>query len=309
MAKKLFIILPILFLLSYLLLCPREAVVASANGLLLWFYTLLPTLLPFMILTNLVNSMHLSDSIVYVLRPILQPLLKISKNGCFILLMGLLCGFPMGGKLCGDFIRQGRISTKEAQYLLTISNMASPAFILSYILISCLHIEINIGKYFFCIYFPLFLWAIVARYFFYPDNFIQQKENLANIDFPKINFHIIDQCIMDGFEVITKLGGYLILFSILNSLLQKVPFLSLTAKNIIILFTEITNGTRVIMDTSISTPAKTILILAAANFGGFSFLAQTASMIKDTGLSMKIYIKEKAIISIMTAFLSYILFI
>ncbi|MDD3414300.1 MAG: transporter [Lachnospiraceae bacterium] len=309
MAKKLFIILPILFLLSYLLLCPREAVVASANGLLLWFYTLLPTLLPFMILTNLVNVMRLSDSIVYVLKPILQPLFKISKNGCFILLMGLLCGFPMGGKLCGDFVRQGRISIKEAQYLLTISNMASPAFILSYIFMSSLHIENEIGKYLLCIYLPLFLWAIVARYFFYPDQFILQKDNLSVTDLPKINFKIIDQCIMDAFAVITKLGGYLILFSILSSLLQKVPFLSLPAKNIMILFTEITNGTRVIMDTSISTPVKTVLVLTAVNFGGLSFLAQTASMIKDTGLSMKIYIKEKAIISIMTAFLSYILFI
>ena len=309
MAKKLFLILPIIFLLSYLLLCPREAVFASANGLLLWFYTLLPTLLPFMILTNLVNVMHLSDSIVYVLKPVLQPLFKISKNGCFILLMGLLCGFPMGGKLCGDFVRQNRISTKEAQYLLTISNMASPAFILSYIFMSSLHIENEIGKYLFCIYFPLLLWAIVARYFFYPNQFILPKDNLENSDFPKMNFKIIDQCIMDAFTVITKLGGYLILFSILSSLLQKVPFLSLPAKNIMILFTEITNGTRVIMDTSISTSVKTVLVLTAVNFGGLSFLAQTASMVKDTGLSMKIYIKEKAIISIMTAFLSYILFI
>ena len=54
----------ILFFLI-MLLCPQEVFFGASKGLLLWFQTVLPTLLPFMILSGLLIS---TNSIVYLDR-------------------------------------------------------------------------------------------------------------------------------------------------------------------------------------------------------------------------------------------------
>ena len=51
--KKKIILLSVILLLLFLLCYPAEALAAARNGLKLWLETLLPTLLPFMILTGI----------------------------------------------------------------------------------------------------------------------------------------------------------------------------------------------------------------------------------------------------------------
>ena len=50
--KKKFICFAILILTVYILLYPADAVNASRNGLMLWYEKVLPTLLPFAIISN-----------------------------------------------------------------------------------------------------------------------------------------------------------------------------------------------------------------------------------------------------------------
>ena len=50
--KKKFICFAILILTAYILLYPADAVNASRNGLMLWYEKVLPTLLPFDIISN-----------------------------------------------------------------------------------------------------------------------------------------------------------------------------------------------------------------------------------------------------------------
>lgn len=49
----------IFLLIFYMLLAPAEAVAAAGNGLVLWYQTILPTLLPFTILSNLFISSNM----------------------------------------------------------------------------------------------------------------------------------------------------------------------------------------------------------------------------------------------------------
>ena len=56
-----------------------------------------------------------------------------------------------------------------------------------------------------------------------------------------MNFKIIDTGIMDGFETLTRLGGYIMLFSMIASLLQKLPVPHIVTL-ILTGMVEITNG-------------------------------------------------------------------
>lgn len=311
MKKNMFAIPFILLLLVFILFYPADALKASLNGLMLWFYTLLPTLLPFLILTNLVNSLNLGNSLTFLIRPFASLLFRLSGNGCYILLMGLLCGFPMGAKLCGDFVRTGRISRQEAQFLLPICNMVSPAFLVSYLFTAMLHQTENILPFLVCIYAPVFVWGLFSSHFLYDLKEPAQKNSLASVrpDTPTLCAAMIDNCIMNSFEIITRLGGYLILFSLLSAVIANIPVFSETFRCVLLMLLEITNGAKVTAASDLPKSMQIFLILTGANLGGASFLAQTAGMLKETKLSLLRYITEKAIISAMTAFLSVFLII
>ena len=89
----------ILLLLLYMFLEPQRSLEASQRGLLLWFQTLLPTLLPFMILSNLVIRVGTAERLLSPFAPFFRRFLHLSPAGAYGYLLGLLCGYPMGANL------------------------------------------------------------------------------------------------------------------------------------------------------------------------------------------------------------------
>ena len=131
--KQIAILSSLIFLFIIMLFFPKATLAGAADGLLLWFQMILPTLLPFMILSNLLLQTNAIYYISCALKPILQPLFQISTPSCYAVLVGFLCGYPMGAKIIADLTRSNRISKEEGQYLLSFCNNSSPMFILSYI--------------------------------------------------------------------------------------------------------------------------------------------------------------------------------
>ncbi len=122
----------------------------------------------------------------------------------------------------------------------------------------------------------------------------------------QITFKIIDAGIMNGFETLIKLCGYIVIFSILCQpllLLQnRLPGLALGIGGLL----EITNGISMISSYHLETSAIFLLCSVFTAFGGLSGIAQTSSMVGDTVLSMKSYIRDKFIFSLGTLILSLI---
>lgn len=119
-----------------------------------------------------------------------------------------------------------------------------------------------------------------------------------------MNFKIIDAGIMNGFETLTRLGGYIMLFSMIASMTQKLP-LSATLRLIITGAAEITNGISLIPTSIESAKWQYILAMTFTAFGGLSGIAQTSSMIKDTGLSLKNYCILKLLLTVCSLLLAW----
>lgn len=119
-----------------------------------------------------------------------------------------------------------------------------------------------------------------------------------------MNFKIIDAGIMNGFETLTRLGGYIMLFSMVASLLQKLPVPDLF-RLCITGVTEITNGINLLGKASLPDGIRYVLAMGFTAFGGLSGLTQTSSMIKDTPLSLKNYFLKKLFLSAVSALLAY----
>ena len=126
-------LLPLLILFFFLLFFPRQTLEASKSGLLLWFDSILPTLLPFLIVSGLILKTSLSDYFQKYLGPAFRRLFHCSDSGAFCLLCGLLCGYPVGARLIALQLQEDQLSLEEGQYLLSFCNQTSPAFISSYV--------------------------------------------------------------------------------------------------------------------------------------------------------------------------------
>jgi len=301
MKKKMFILI-ILLSLFYILLFPDITVHAAGNGLILWFEQVLPSLLPFAILSNIIIASDILPSLVKNIIPLIQKLIPVSTSGAFVLLSGFLFGFPMGSKNCARLLLDGKMEQSEAEVLFIITNNMSPVFIQNYILGQQLRMPQYFGWSILILYLPPLL---LGR------TLLRQSKNNKNIhkksaSRSKINFQIVDAGIMNGFETLTKIGGYIMIFSILAScfLLLPIPYY---IKTCCIGVVELTNGIHFLSTTVLNPESKYVLAMIFTAFGGLSGIAQTSAMIKDTGLSIKKYVFWKLILCIITGILSFLI--
>lgn len=295
-------ILIILLCLFYILKYPAVTVNAAANGLVLWFEHILPALLPFAILSNIIISSNILPSLTGKILPILKHIIPVSESGAFVLLSGFLFGFPMGSKNCAELLRQNKITKEEADILFIITNNMSPVFIQSYILEQ----QLKLHGYFVLSLLILYLPPLILGSFLLRKQKASDFSHKKSASRSKINFQIVDAGIMNGFETLTKIGGYIMIFSILASCFSMLP-LPNQVKLCFIGITELTNGIHAISHTSMTKGSQYVLAMVFTAFGGLSGIAQTSAMIKDTGLSIKRYCFIKAVLAIITGLLAAII--
>lgn len=292
-----------LLLTSLMLLHSKESVYYALTGLNLWFLKMVPTLLPFMILSGIMVRMNLTEGFVSLLYPLFRPVFKISKNMTYCILMGFLCGFPMGAKVINELYIRNRISKQEAEYLLAFCNNIGPIYFIGFVLPTLnlsLKMPYLIGMYGIPIVYGLFL-----RFTVYRKKILCPQRASIQTHAPKENISILlhlDDAIGSAVSSITILGGYMILFNLLNlvphALLVRfghIPSSSSLLLAIINGILEITSG---ISRLGNQFPLITLLLLP---FGGFSCIAQTYSTIKESNLSLKKYILHKIILVGLTA--------
>ena len=292
----------ILFALFYILKYPTVTVNAAANGLILWFERVLPSLLPFAILSNIIITADILPALTGKILPILRPVIPVSEAGAFVLFSGFLFGFPMGSKNCAELLRQDKISQREADVLFIITNNMSPIFIQSYILEQQLQLSNFFLKTLLILYLPPFILGCILLQKTSTHQYLIQKKSASR---SKINFQIVDAGIMNGFETLTKIGGYIMIFSILASCFAILP-LPETIKLYCIGLTELTNGIHILCASTLSFVHKYVLAMVFTAFGGISGFLQTSAMIKDTRLSVKNYLFWKVILCIITGVLAYL---
>ena len=111
-----------------------------------------------------------------------------------------------------------------------------------------------------------------------------------------------DVHMMGCFETMVKIGGYIMLFSILAMYLANLPFDLPLMRPALLGAVEITTGIQAIAASGPGFPAA-VLIAAATAFGGFSGIFQTKSVLKNAGLSIRHYILWKTLHSLITCML------
>ena len=303
-----------LLLTGCILTHSAQSLTYAELGLNLWFHKMIPSLLPFMILSGIMVRLNLTEKMSMAVYPAVGPLYRVRKNVCYCMLLGFLCGFPMGARVTADLRERNLLTAREAQYLLAFCNNIGPVYFCSFVL--PLLGRRLVLPYLFGMYGIPLLYGLLLRYTVYRDIGVifqktlmppytnkaytgnQGRTGLHNSELRSSEFHsskilnATEQSVQASIQSILILGGYMILFNLMNL----IPHV-LLGRPIELLgpILEITGGLGLLKT---SLPLYSLLALS---FGGLSCIAQTYSCIKNTDLSLADYISHKVILTLLNA--------
>ncbi len=283
----------IIMCMIMLITMPEICIEGARNGLLLWFETILPTLFPFFIISRLIIELKLCPRKLLPFYPIF---------------VGLLSGYPTGALTISSMYSQKQLSKHTAENLLVLCNNASPAFLISYVACTKLHltnsyiiwISVVGSSALICILFCLFNKSDTKN--------TCTHKNPAEYSAGLLNLKLFENIIMKSFEILLLIGGYVIIFSLLANVILSLPF----NKNISTILSgicEITTGINLITSKTctLNYELKCIFSSAICGFGGMSALIQTYSGIKESGLSLKKYLFQRILCALLSGLICFIL--
>lgn len=301
------LILFILFL--FFLTAPGVVFTAAKTAVSLWATTLVPSMLPFFILNEMLTATGGIALLGRLLEKPAQRLLKLPGEAGFVLAAGYSAGVPVSAVLIADLRRQGRLTRSQGNRLLPCAANVSPIFILSAVAVSMLNAESS-GAALALIHYGsnLFLTMVVSlfarREKMLPRDAI--AKNYAPEETPLLN--ILTDAIFRSLKTMVLIGGLILVFFILIAFFKETGIIQLICKICLISreheeaatalfsgFLEITAGTNAVSLSNLAFPMKLSFISAILAFGGLSALTQVAAQLKDTDLSIVPYFFYKII--------------
>lgn len=288
--------LPLIFLLL-LILFPTISIKGAKTGLMLWYSTVVPTLLPFIIISNLIVRTGGMQYFTYLFYPIYLVFHKLLKCLPYVCVIGFFCGYPMGAKIINDLTVQNQMTRKQGQFLLNTCNNASPMFIIGYVVVATLKSSVSILEFMGFVYLPVLLYG--ALYLLLHPRLLKEPEGVKHGGL-SFSGGSLDDTIMDAFVIVMRIGGYIMLFSIAAQLFIHMNIQSQLIRLLLIGFSEVTTGVSYISQSLLSGTQKIALIAAATTFGGLSSIAQTKSVLTSSKLSILPYLLTKLLLALMS---------
>ena len=313
-----------------LLIFSKSNLSAVKSGLSLWANSVVPSLFPFFVATELLMHTDIVMQLGLLLNKYMKPLFNIRGEGAFCFIMGIISGYPIGAKIASNFRINNICSKEECERLLSFTNNSGPLFIIGTVGILMFK-NTTIG-------FLLFITHILACisvgivFRFWKKNsssklsFSKQHEKNSlknNICFSNLG-EVLAESITNSVSTIILIGGFVVIFSsiisifnasgllnVINNIFSPITdFFNINSSFSSSFFTgllEITNGINSISNI----PCKKIsinIVLSAflLGFGGISVFLQVLSIISKTDLSIKPYIYGKLLQGILSALYTYL---
>lgn len=322
-------IISFLFILIFLLLIifSNQAFTSAKKGIELFIYNVLPSIFPFLVLSNIIIQTNIVTLIDKLFSPITNRLFKLPGISSIPIILGIFSGYPIGAKIVKELYEKKLLSRNSANKLLSFTNNSGPLFIISFIGISLYH-DTKTGILLLLTHIiSAFIVGIIISLFSKKDeiiNITHSKESILNNNTKTISNIIVDS-VKDSINTCLFIGGFIIFFSVIICLLTNSFFFDIISKpinyilNIFNISTiqtipflqgiiEMTNGINIISTlNSIPYIYKISLTAFILGIGGLSIYMQLLAIISNTDLSSKKYIIGKVLHGIIACVLTYLL--
>ena len=273
-----------------------------------------------------------------ILEPLMRPLFRVPGVGGFAWAMGMASGFPAGAKLTARLRQEGQLTRSEAERLVSFTNSSSPLFIFGAVSVGFfqnarLGIILALAHYL-----GNFLVGFTMRFYgekplkkeqTKPTGFLLSKALSAlhrkRLENKKPIGKLVGDAVTSSIQTLLMIGGFIILFSVVNKLLFDLQITLILAKLIGSVFTifhlpsalsvptvaglfEITLGNQLTSKVQeASLMHKAIIASFILGFSGFSVQAQVASILAQTDIRFRPFFLARVLHGFVSGALTFIL--
>jgi len=302
------------FVTGFMVVSPEVSVQAAKQGAALWWNVVLPALLPFFIVSELLIRLKVMNHIGRLLDPLMRPLFNLPGASGLAVAMGYTSGFPVGAVISSRLLSEGLIDRDEAVRLIAFTNNSSPLFIIGAIGVGML--DYREAGYLLAAshYLSNLLVGWLLGHTGQKNRGIRlaspnTKPDHKHLDIEPVGL-IVSQAIRQGLINIGQIGGYIVFFMVLSSCLNSIGLFDLIAaffplvipdlsphlaRALPLGFMEITQGAQAICQTEDSMLPKLLALSAILSFSGLCILAQISSIMAEHRLPFVYYVKARLI--------------
>ncbi|RSD28130.1 sporulation integral membrane protein YlbJ [Mesobacillus subterraneus] len=336
--KTLFLAASVTLLAASLISFPQESFDASIRGLNMWWEIVFPSLLPFFIVSEMLIGFGVVRFIGVLLEPLMRPLFKVPGVGGFVWAMGMASGFPAGAKLTARLRQEGQLTKIEAERLVSFTNSSNPLFIFGAVSVGFFY-NVQLGIILALAHYlgNISVGLIMRFYGRSEEKSSKEKDRNLSIRDAFAALHrtrikdnrpigkLLGDAVMSSIQTLLMIGGFIILFSVINKLLFHLHITAFLAEFIEIALAmlgmtemlsmpyisglfEITLGSQMTSQVQEATlmhqAVITSFILA---FSGFSVQAQVASILAQTDIRFQPFFFARILHGIFAAVYAYLL--
>ncbi|SMB93569.1 sporulation integral membrane protein YlbJ [Desulfonispora thiosulfatigenes DSM 11270] len=325
-----------LYLVISMILHPEETFNGAGFGLKTWSTVLIPSLLPFFIITDLMVELGIVRLLGVLLENIMRPLFKQPGEAGFVLAMGLTSGFPMGAVLTNQLLENDVCTKEEATRLICFTNNASPVFLLVAIPIGMFN-NPSLGILLaICHYGANIILGITLGIFSSKSNYLNVSKNSSFtskihsaisslIKNKKPLGIILGNAVNKSIKNILLIGGFVVFFSVFLEILKNsslfVVLQIVLGKGLMFLgldssfsqaittgFFEMTLGAKTAAETNAPLIEQLIIVSFILGWSGLSIQAQVTSIVGKMDIPISKYIFSRLLHGVISCFLINLLY-
>lgn len=298
-------------LIIYIILNPKSCISFTISGAKLFFYSVFPSLFPFLVIVNLIFAFGGIEIYSKILGKILCTPLRLPKECSVVILASLFCGYPLGSRYACELYERKVINKVTLERLLNIATNGSPLFIIGTVGTAMLNSAflgyiLLISNALSCIIIGLILPTKKTVNFNLSGNSsvaaTQIKENP--------NFGVaLKNALEDATKTCLSIGSFVVIFSVIISIIKSsgiyhTAINALCSTGIIdhsildglfLGFIEITNGCSIVATSNLSLNVKILICSFLIGFSGLSITFQVYSFVYKYKVSMKKYLSLKVV--------------
>lgn len=303
-----------LLALAALVLCSAQAMESARYGLRLCAQMIVPSLLPFFILSSLLRQLGLPGVLGRLLAPVTERLFGVGGAGASAFLLGVTGGYPLGAATVAQLYRDGSLTRNEAERALAFCNNSGPAFLIGAAGTGIFH-SAGIGLLLYGIH---VLAAVLVGMLFTPHH--RRKAPVERTQIAVVSFaEALPEAVRASVQTLLTVCGFVVTFSVVTGMLDAAGVFPALAGALAEEFGLELHFTRALltglleigtglgaMQGLAATPQNLALCAFLIGWGGVSVHCQTAAVLAGTTLKSARHTAGRFLHGILSALLVFL---
>jgi sporulation integral membrane protein YlbJ len=322
-----------------LVIYPKQGFEAGIAGLKVFWDIVLPSLLPFFILAELMLGLGVVRGLGVLLEPLMRPLFSVPGIGAFALSMGLAAGYPMDAVITSRFREQGLCSRVEGERLLAFTNTADPLFMIGAVAVGMFKSPQLGALIAVAHYVSAFIVGVGFKFWGRADAPTPAKVSsvrgnifvralrevlVAREEDGRPFGKLLRESVTESILTLLMIGGFIVFFAVMIEILHLSGFLSIAGIPVLFVYhllgldpslvnatlaglLEIDIGAQATAVTAAPLIQKVAVVSAIIAWSGLAVHAQVASVITNTDIRMAPYFLARFLQAVLAAIFTYIL--